>query len=67
MFELSIDEAIKKCVTVKVDGKQISVNCKLGLWSVSGPPNRAIPEACHYWRQYLGDGEYNELLNQQDQ
>lgn len=54
----------EKCVVRKA-GKHgdVEINCRLGLWGVSGG-NRATveAEARHYWVQYFGDGEYAALL-----
>lgn len=58
-----------RCVEVKLlkDGT-VEVRCRLGLWSVSSKDrDMAMREALHYWRQYRADGEYGDLLSNQDQ
>lgn len=41
---------------------RLTISCRLGQWSVSGPDAVAILEAFHYWRQYFDDGTYHDLL-----
>ncbi len=62
--EITEFEKFYKCVTItKHDNGNVSVDCKLGLWGVEAPAMReAVVEAKHYFLQYLGDGEYFEII-----
>lgn len=52
-----------QCTETSVDDGIMEIDCKLGLWAVSGCDHEAVlVEAKHYWVQYYRDGEYNELL-----
>ena len=56
----------KKCIKTTIEGDRLTVDCKLGLWSVSGPMvdgDKINDEALHYFMQYKKDGEYNKLLS----
>ena len=54
---------MEKCTTYKRKGGTIYIDCKLGLWGVSGPYGlKVINEASHYFEQYKSDGEYSEIL-----
>ena len=44
-----------------VDGVA-TVECRLGLWSVSGKMSDIGNEALHYFYQYKSDGEYSEII-----
>lgn len=49
-------------ITKESDGYMI-IDCKLGLWGVSGPDHETVMrEAYHYWSQYFSDGEYDILM-----
>ncbi len=52
------------CITKrKRKNGRVSINCKLGLWSVEAPnEDAAMCEALHYWQQYRGDGEYYKII-----
>ena len=55
----------EKCVKFSIEGDRLNVECKLGLWSVSGhisDVSSVNDEALHYFRQYKKDGEYDKLL-----
>ena len=54
----------RKCVDIIYKGSIVEINCKLGLWEVSGQWDDADihREALHYWRQYKDDGEYSNIL-----
>ena len=60
-----IVESFEKNTTYKVvkvgQGEVHSVNCKKGLFGVSGPTKeQAMKEARHYFVQYFEDGEYTK-------
>ena len=55
----------KRCVNFTIKDDRLTISCKLGLWSVSGPVIDAFKindEAMHYFIQYKSDGEYDKLL-----
>lgn len=60
---MSALEDFVRCVNeTEVDGR-VSIECKLGLWSVeSADSDRVYLDAFHYWRQYHDDGEYYQIL-----
>ena len=50
--------------TKRMKDGSIQIHCKLGLWSVCGIDHERVKaEARHYFGQYLGDGEYADLLS----
>ena len=52
-----------KCVNETTEGGRVSLECKLGLWSVScTDSDRVYLDAYHYWRQYAADGEYSSII-----
>ena len=56
----------EKCIKTTIEGVSLTVDCKLGLWSVSGhilDAFRINDEAMHYFMQYKKDGEYDKLLS----
>jgi hypothetical protein len=57
-------EMFRLC-TVRNEGNGFfRIECKLGLWGIEAPSrSEALKEAFRYWFQYLGDGEYDQLLN----
>lgn len=56
-------EDFTKCVIETEEDGRISLECKLGLWSVSGSDaDNVYLEAFLYWRQYNKDGEYYKIL-----
>lgn len=56
-------EEFNACAMYQRDGEEVTISCKLGLWSVSGPYGLAImDEALHYFRQYKSDGEYSSII-----
>ena len=65
MIKLSYEElkrAFEENIIRKSDGTFYSINCKNGLWSVSGSVAGRLSvenEARHYFIQYLEDGEYD--------
>lgn len=55
----------EKCVerTLTSNGLTYNINCRLGLWGVSGPSKSDCEiEALHYWQQYASDGEYSSII-----
>jgi hypothetical protein len=51
-----------RCVEINCNGTHAEINCRKGLWSVSGSSfHQIIGEALHYWQQYRADGEYEEI------
>jgi hypothetical protein len=62
----AVDTRFQDCVDYVYHdgGGSLSIDCKLGLWCVSGPiPDRVESEAFYYWLQYFSDGEYNDLIS----
>jgi len=54
----------KKCTSSPKEEDGYTVECKLGLWSVSGGNLiDVLNEAYNYFAQYKSDGEYDELLD----
>ena len=56
---------IEECSDFTIEGDQLTIYCKLGLWSVTGPMTEGqniIDEAWRYFLQYKNDGEYDDLL-----
>lgn len=63
--DFSMDDLFYKCVRRSRGGR--TVQCRRGLWRVDAQTaEQAEREARHYWAQYYIDGEYNELLSQQN-
>lgn len=62
---MSDQSKFEKCIVRRTrDHGLLEIDCKLGLWSVSGADaERVENEARHYWIQYFQDGEYAALLN----
>lgn len=55
-----LDEMYKHATKTK-DKYGWNVNCKKGLWGVSGESLEDVErEALHYFMQYLSDGEYDD-------
>ena len=41
----------------------ITISCRKGLWEVTGGDREVVEgEAMHYYLQYLGDGEYDDVV-----
>ena len=61
-------EEFNMCVTKrKRKNGKVSINCKLGLWSVAAPNDDAATiEALRYWLQYKSDGEYSSIIGGKD-
>lgn len=56
-------EDFKKCTNTVFDGDMWDIECKLGLWGVTGEDKDEVEdEALYYFRQYKEDGEYYEIL-----
>lgn len=56
-------EGFSECVIKKEMGGITFLDCKLGLWGVSGSDTDSVYlEAIHYWKQYNEDGEYYKIL-----
>lgn len=53
---------MKRCVKIKRKDGITIIECRLGLWVVSGPYSDAMREAVRYFEQYKQDGEYEHLL-----
>lgn len=52
-----------KCTNISFNEGVWEVECKLGLWSVSGSDRDTVcREGKHYFEQYKEDGEYYEIL-----
>lgn len=52
-----------KCVKKTHSELGLTIECKLGLWSVEGRnPLKVEAEAQHYWIQYNDDGEYSSII-----
>ena len=55
-----------RCVNASCTaGGKMEIECKLGLWSVSGDLvnlKRIKDEARYYWEQYKADGEYHSII-----
>ena len=58
-------EKFYKCVLIFYDSDNWHYECKLNLWGVTGCDKDEVEEeALHYFRQYLEDGEYDEILGE---
>jgi hypothetical protein len=58
-------EAFDTCTTMRTENSITHIDCKLGLWGVSGADcPMLVTEALYYWLQYYRDGEYDELLKE---
>lgn len=56
-------EDFNKCVDIIHKGRVVEINCKLGLWGVSGTAQEDVyRDALSYWMQYKDDGEYSSIL-----
>lgn len=56
-------EQFKKCTNTIFDGDFWDIECKLGLWGVTGADRDEVQdEALHYFLQYKSDGEYYEII-----
>ncbi len=56
-------EDFTTCVIETEEDGRTSLECKLGLWSVSCSDTDSVYlEAFHYWQQYNEDGEYYKIL-----
>lgn len=63
MRELTVFQKMALCVNEVRKGNKITIECKLGLWSVSGTISGFIyADAFHYWEQYYNDGEYSSII-----
>jgi hypothetical protein len=53
-----------RCVTIQRHRDGLThINCKLGLWGVTGPSfEQAMDEATYYFSQYKLDGEYSSII-----
>lgn len=60
--KLTIFQKMALCVNEIKRGKQVEIECKMGLWSVIGPSSDVYADALHYWKQYADDGEYYKIL-----
>ena len=57
-------EELRRCSNTKKrkDGL-VTIECKLGLWSVDAYHEiNAVYGALHYFRQYKSDGEYSSII-----
>jgi len=67
MSELTEFEKFVKCTKVKQSKNRVTVDCVKGLWGVDAPTmEQAIDEAKSYFLQYLGDGEYSDIVGGKD-
>ena len=52
-----------RCVRRSVDGRELWIRCRLGLWSVESHDREIVErEAWKYWSQYYKEGAYDSLL-----
>jgi hypothetical protein len=52
-----------KCVKKYKVGNLYLIDCRYGLWGVSGcDQDKVMAEAFHYWGQYADDGEYSSII-----
>lgn len=52
-----------RCVTKSFVDGVYEIECKLGLWSVSGTDRKQVNnEAIYYFSQYKEDGEYSSII-----
>ena len=57
----SLTAAFRNNVEYVREGHNLTIQCKRGFWSVSGTESAQVEnEAWMYFRQYYGDGEYND-------
>ena len=56
-------EQFDRCVNSKTKDGRVSVECKLGLWSVEAADSDQVnAEAFHCWNQYAQAGEYYKII-----
>lgn len=56
-------EDFEECTNTVFDGDMWDIECKLGLWGVSGKDKVQVKdEALHYFWQYKEDGEYYRII-----
>ena len=52
-----------KCVKKYKVGNLYLIDCRFGLWGVSGSDqDRVMGEAFHYWQQYAREGGYSSII-----
>jgi len=52
----------RRNIRTKSKNGLITISCRKGLWEVTGGDREVVEgEAMHYYLQYLGDGEYDDL------
>ena len=55
-----------RCVTKSFVDGLYTIECKLGLWGVSGSDKKQVSnEAIYYFSQYKDDGEYSSIIGGQ--
>ena len=58
-----LNSDFESCVIRKESKNLLSIDCKLGLWGVSGRNKGQVEsEATHCWLQYKSDGEYSSII-----
>ncbi len=63
MSELTEFEKFYMCTKSTKSKGSHSIDCRLGLWGVTAPTlEQAVDEAKHYFLQYMGDGEYHDII-----
>ncbi|QDP52106.1 MAG: hypothetical protein Unbinned706contig1000_50 [Prokaryotic dsDNA virus sp.] len=62
-MKLTEFEKFEKCAKIKIKTGRVTIDCIKGLWGVDAPTlEQAIGEGKHYFLQYLGDGEYYDII-----
>ena len=59
---MEVAQKMALCVNEIKRGEQVEIECKMGLWSVIGNSDSVYFDALHYFKQYMDDGEYYEIL-----
>lgn len=63
MKELTEFEKFEKCTKIKIKKGRVTLDCIKGLWGVDDPTlEQAIDKAKHYFKQYMDDGEYHDIV-----
>ena len=58
-----LNSDFESCIDRKEKGGLLFIDCKLGLWGVSGSNKGQVEsEATHYYLQYKSDGEYSSII-----